>query len=335
MRRAVALTASLTVLLLGVTACGEEDDGNTGSVTVTGEFGTTPEVEYDGRVERETTEVKVLHEGDGPEVREGGSAFLKYYLGNGYTGEEVVSTWEQPEPEQPDDDKKSTKDEAEPAHGQFFRDDDSTWPAVREAMVGAKAGSRLLVLATPDDSFGGQGLPQFGIGNQDSVVFVVDVVSATLPAPEGEEKPVPDGLPKVVQSGDEVTSLDFSGTPKQAPSDFRVVPLVEGTGPKVEKGAPVAMRYLGQAWHGEKPFDENYSKSWPAFTNPESGEVNPAVFGQGQYIDAWDEGIPGVRVGSRVMLVVPPEKGYGKKGSGKDIPPNATLVFVVDILGQG
>lgn len=334
MRRAVALIASLTVLQLGLTACGEEGDGaSSGSVTVTGDFGSTPEVEYDGRIVREDTEVKVLEEGDGPVVREGGTAFLKYYLGNGYTGEEVASTWDQPEPEA--EDEKAEDVEPEPAFGQFFRDDDSTWPAVREAMVGATEGTRLLIYATPEDSFGGQGLPQFGIGNQDPVVFVIDVVGATLPAPEGEEKPLPDGLPQVVEDGGKVTSLDFSGVPKAAPSQFQVVPLVEGTGPKVEEGAPVTMRYLGQVWQGKEPFDENFSATWPAFTNEQSGEVNPAVFGQGGFIKAWDEGIPGVPVGSRVMLVVPPEMGYGAKGSGKKIPPNATLVFVVDILGQG
>lgn len=339
MRRAVALIASLTVLQLGLSACGEEgDDGNTGSVTVTGDFGSAPEVEYDGRIVRDETEVKVLEEGEGPVVREGGTAFLKYYIGNGYTGEEVASTWDQPEPEAQDPKGKSdqgTETEPEPAFGQLFRDDDSTWPAVREAMVGATEGTRLLIYATPDDSYGGQGLPQFGIGNQDPVVFVVDIVDATLPGPEGEEKPVPDGLPKVVESDGKVTSLDFSGTPKAAPSKFQVVTLVEGTGPAVEKGAPVAMRYLGQVWQGRKPFDENYSATWPAFTNEQTGEVTPAVFGQGGFIKAWDQGIPGVPVGSRVMLVVPPEMGYGAKGSGKDIPPNATLVFVVDILGQG
>lgn len=341
MRRAVALIASLTVLQLGLTACGEEGEGgNTGSVTVTGEFGSTPEVEYDGRIVRDDTEVTVLEEGDGPVVREGGTAFLKYYLGNGWTGEEVASTWDQPEPEAQDEKAKDEKaqDEkgrSEPAFGQFFRDDDSTWPAVREAMVGATEGTRLLIYATPEDSFGGQGLPQFGIGNQDPVVFVVDIVDATLPGPEGAEKPLPAGLPKVVESDGKVSSLDFSGTPKAPPSEFRVVTLVEGTGPKVEKGAPVAMRYLGQLWHGKKPFDENFSATWPAFTNEQSGEVTPAVFGQGGFIKAWDQGIPGVRVGSRVMLVVPPDMGYGAKGSGKDIPPNSTLVFVVDILGQG
>jgi peptidylprolyl isomerase len=335
-RRAVALIASLTVLQLGLSACGEEaDTGNTGSVTVTGGFGSAPKVEYDGPIVREETEVEVLEEGDGPEVREGGTAFLKYYLGNGYTGEEVASTWEEPEAEGAKGRKAQAGKKGEPAHGQFFRDDDSTWPAVREAMVGATEGSRLLVYATPEDSFGGQGLSQFGIGNRDSVVFVVDIVDATLPAPEGEEKPVPEGLPTVVESDGKVTSLDFSGAAKQPPSDFRVVTLVEGTGPEVEEGAPVAMRYLGQTWQGKEPFDENYSGTWPAFTNEQTGEVKPAVFGEGGFIKGWDQGIPGVPVGSRVMLVVPPEMGYGEKGSGKQIPPDSTLVFVVDILGQG
>jgi len=328
-RRAVALIASLTVLQLGLTACGDDEGArNSGSVQVSGEFGKEPTVEYDGPITREDTEVTVLEQGEGPEVREGGSAFLHYYIGNGYTEKKAVSTWDAPEGTE-------AQGKAGPRHPDFIVDGGNTWPAVREAVVGQKAGTRLLVMSSPDDAFDGQGAPSVGIGNQDPVVWVVDIMSSVLPGPEGTEKSAPQGLPEVVESGGKVTSLDFSKAAKE-PAGYQVVPLVQGTGPKVERGAPVAVRYLGQVWGGKKPFDENFTDPFPGFTNPQNGTVNPAVFGQGQYIPAWDEKIPGLRVGSRVLLVAPPEKGYGKKGNKQiSVKGTDTLVFVVDILGQG
>lgn len=323
MRRAVALIASLTLLLLGVTACGDDstEATNSGTVTVTGEFGQEPKVEYDGRVVRTETEEQVLVEGDGPVVEEGGAAFLHFYIGNGYTGEKAASTWEK-QPGQKE------------LHPQYVVDGGGTLEPLRRAMVGKAVGSRVLVLASPEDAYGGQGQPDFGIGNQDSVVFVVDVVDKALEAPEGTEKPLPPGLPSVVEEDGKVTGLDFSEAGEPG-SGLRVVPLVQGTGEKVRAGAPVALRYLGQVWDGKEPFDENFTAEFPGMTNPQTGQVDPAVFGSGGFIAGWDEGIPGQRIGSRLMLVVPPDKGYGRKDQGKDIPPNATLVFVVDLLGQG
>lgn len=329
MRRAVALIASLSVLQLGLTACGEDAGEIGGSVQVSGEFGQEPSVTFpDTPMNLEETEVTVLEQGDGREVPEGGSAFLHYYIGNGYLGEKAVSTWDVPE-------NAGKKAKAEPRHPDYVVDGGNTWPAVREAMVGQKAGTRLQVLATPEDAFSGQGAPGVGIGNQDPVVWVIDIMSVPLPAPEGAEKPLPEGLPSIVESDGKVSGLDFSDAAKQ-PAGYQVVPLVEGTGPEVEKGAPVALRYLGQVWGAKEPFDSNFTAPFAGFTNPQDGSVTPAVFGRGQYIPAWDEEVPGLKVGSRVLLVVPPAKGYGKQGNKQaGIKGTDTLVFVLDILGQG
>jgi peptidylprolyl isomerase len=108
--------------------------------------------------------------------------------------------------------------------------------------------------------------------------------------------------------------------------------MVEGTGPAIKKsGSQVAMRYLGQVWQAETPFDENYSAAGPGFPN-QSGGIDPATI-PGQLIKGWNEGLLGVTAGSRVMLVVPSKWGYGEQGSGELIKGGDTLVFVVDILG--
>ena len=86
------------------------------------------------------------------------------------------------------------------------------------------------------------------------------------------------------------------------------------------------VRYVGSIWRTGKVFNSN----WPSATQP---SVPPNVFTLGQLIPAWNTGLVGVPVGSRVMLVVPPSEGYGKKGNTQaGIKGTDTLVFVLDIL---
>ena len=79
--------------------------------------------------------------------------------------------------------------------------------------------------------------------------------------------------------------------------------------------------YIGEVYKAQKPFDESYS-----------GEPLTFAVGAGSLIPAWDEGLIGIKEGSRVMIISPPDKGYGDQGSG-NIPPKSTLVFVLDVLG--
>jgi peptidylprolyl isomerase len=357
-RRLVAPLGILFLTLSVLSACGEDDPaGDTGSVAVTGAFGEQPEVSYDGRVARTDTESEVLIEGTGAEVAEGDTVFVELYIGNGYDGEEGLSTFEQPaeeateEPsEEPTEeetdkgdkkgDKKDSKESEEPEEPETVDQPpfmlplapDQLFPGVREAVEGAKVGSRIQVLATPEDAFGEGGNPALGIGNTDTVVFVVDLVERVLPAPEGTEQTLPEGLPSIVESDGKVTSLDFTGTPADPPTDLEVHTIIEGDGAAIKKsGSQVAMRYLGQVWKADTPFDQNYDAVGPGFPN-QNGGIDPATI-PGQLIKGWNEGLVGVTAGSRVMLVVPSRFGYGKEGSGDLIKGGDTLVFVVDVLG--
>jgi len=104
------------------------------------------------------------------------------------------------------------------------------------------------------------------------------------------------------------------------PADLVVETVVEGDGDVVEAGDLLVVDYTGVLWDGGEQFDS----SW------ERGE--PAAFGigVGQVIVGWDSGLVGQTVGSRVLLVIPPDQAYGSTGSGS-VPPDATLVFAVDI----
>jgi peptidylprolyl isomerase len=109
-------------------------------------------------------------------------------------------------------------------------------------------------------------------------------------------------------------------------------PLLVGTGAKVAEGQQIVAQYTGVIWRNNTEFDSSWKPDRGPFaariaeTNQQTGE--PGV------IKGWVDGLVGQRVGSRVLLVIPPKLGYGKTGNAQaGIQGTDTLVFVVDILG--
>jgi peptidylprolyl isomerase len=107
-----------------------------------------------------------------------------------------------------------------------------------------------------------------------------------------------------------------------APSKLVVKNLVTGTGPEAKAGDTVSVNYVGVLYHGGKEFDSSW-KRHETFSFP---------LGKGQVIPGWDQGVVGMRVGGRRELIIPSALAYGAQGSPPTIPPNAPLVFVVDLL---
>jgi peptidylprolyl isomerase len=108
-----------------------------------------------------------------------------------------------------------------------------------------------------------------------------------------------------------------------APSGLQVQVLEEGTGPVVEAGRTIVVNYLGQTWGGHV-FDNSYDRGAPI----------DFPIGVGAVIGGWDKGLVGKNVGSRVLLSIPPEHGYGMRGVPQaGIGGGDTLVFVVDVVG--
>jgi peptidylprolyl isomerase len=97
--------------------------------------------------------------------------------------------------------------------------------------------------------------------------------------------------------------------------------IVVGTGPTVKSGDELTASYVGQAWGSNKQFDASWDRPEKAI---------PFTLAKGSVIDGWTEGLPGMKVGGRRLLIVPPAKGYGDQGQGTDIPGGETLVFIVD-----
>lgn len=105
-------------------------------------------------------------------------------------------------------------------------------------------------------------------------------------------------------------------------SGLQIEKLVEGHGAMPQPGDRVTVHYTGWLTNGTK-FDSSVDRGQPfVFT-----------IGRGQVIRGWDEGVATMHVGDKVRLTIPPEMGYGPRGAGGVIPPNATLIFEVELLG--
>jgi peptidylprolyl isomerase len=106
-----------------------------------------------------------------------------------------------------------------------------------------------------------------------------------------------------------------------APSSLVIKDLIPGTGAAAKPGGSVTVNYVGVLYKGGKEFDASWKR----------GE--PATFSLGGVIPGWTQGIPGMKVGGRRELIIPAALAYGPKGSPPKIPPNAPLIFVIDLLG--
>ena len=105
-----------------------------------------------------------------------------------------------------------------------------------------------------------------------------------------------------------------------APTHLVVKDLIPGTGQTVQAGQTVTVNYVGVLYKGGKTFDSSWSRG------------QPATFSLTGLIKGWSHGMVGMKVGGRRELIIPPSLGYGPKGSPPTIPPNSSLVFVVDLL---
>jgi peptidylprolyl isomerase len=111
------------------------------------------------------------------------------------------------------------------------------------------------------------------------------------------------------------------GKTKTSPLGVKYEILKEGSGPEAKSGDQVIVHYVGTLENGQQ-FDSSRPKNQPF----------PVRLGQGRVIQGWDDGIPGMKVGELRKLIIPSKLGYGAGGSPPVIPPNATLIFEVELL---
>ncbi len=147
------------------------------------------------------------------------------------------------------------------------------------------------------------------------LVLAAALAAGMAPVPKDSRKEDPSGFP----------AADAPQW-KKRDGGLKVWDVKEGTGAEVKPGATVTVRYIGWLADGTV-FDSTHKDAPPRLT-----EGEPITLGLAHLIRGWQEGLPGMRVGGVRRLSIPPELGYGARGTPPKVPANATLVFVVEVV---
>ncbi|GAA0034653.1 FKBP-type peptidyl-prolyl cis-trans isomerase [Brevibacterium metallidurans] len=315
MRTTVLSAIAAAVLLLSACGQSEPEDGGASApasvpaqdakstslddITVEGKTGEKPSVSFAAPLVVEKTESKTIEKGTGKKIEDGDRVTADMTLYSGNTGKLVESSY----------------DSKAPASIMMNIPGDIS-QELYDVLIKASVGERFIMTMN--------GTTQSGQPAQ-TLVYVFDVKATEKPLTRAQGD-------KVDQSGNPVTvTWADNGEPKiskpqgKAPTKLATYTTIQGNGPEVKEGQKVAVQYSGWLWDDNSKY---FDSSWQGGRTPFA--VEPV--GQAPVIDGWNEGLVGQKVGSQIVLVIPPDKGYGEAGSPPKIPANATLVFVIDIL---
>ena len=190
----------------------------------------------------------------------------------------------------------------------------SSLASLSDALTCAPVGSRVVSVLTGDETLA----KNLGLSADATIVGIFDVKQKYLSKANGEPQVVPDGFPAVVLDSNGVPGVTIPKT--AAPTTTKVAVLKKGSGATVSENSVVTVQYAGYVWADNTLFQSTWETHQPA-----SFDVNGVIPG-------FKQGLVGQKVGSQVLIVIPPAEGYGDQAQGS-IPANSTLVFVVDILG--
>lgn len=302
----------------GGPACEATPSGShSSSIKVSGEFGKEPKVTMPPAFEVTETERTVLVSGNGATVLGGEVVTADYGVYNAATGEQVnltqESTWTEG--------KFEVNEAMENSLGGFYK-----------TLKCAREGDRIVSAIPSGELFGSMGVDMsgVGIGATDTVVFIVDV-SKVEPAPTEPATPEPDAAPKALPTPlawvDNVPTVNLSADvpvvtlPKtDPPADLQLLVISEGAGALVsDPSSNVTVDYQGISWNTGEIFDQSYTR----------GE--PATFPVGGVIDGFAAAMVGQKVGSTVLVTIPPAYGYGEGEINAQDLRGQTLVFLIQI----
>lgn len=314
MRKLPAVLAALSLSAVTLTGCAVTtvggdtcvrasfDDDVSGIVTVTGSLGSAPNVSMHTPVRVSESSFTDLIDGDGvPLTADTQPAAIELALYSGETGDLVISS--------PFDGDLTRLSNIDYWAGQI--------PGLVDALRCAAEGTRTLVAISPED-LGEPARQGLGLGAGDSVIAVVDVLKTYLPHAQGTlQFNAGRGLPSVVRAPDGRPGVIIPDT--DPPSELVTQVLIKGEGEPVTGDGTFRVHYTGLTWADSNVFDS----SW---------DTAPAQFSLEGLIAGVSTALEGQTVGSQVLVVVPPELGYGDVDQGS-IPAGSTLVFVFDIVG--
>ena len=322
-RRAAALAAPFSAVLLALTSCGtipedwktpaflrsDEEDLDERLPAVSGEVGEEPKVEFPDIAPPGEQISGVVEKGEGENALvRAEDMILADIVDYQWTAKgEVEKT-------------QSTYETGAPVLLELAQMNEE----LTADLVNQPVGSRVVYVFPGQDPEEAAAMGQPSPEPGDSV-SIVDIKERYGRGDTVEGEQVTDGgddLPTAPDPGHSAPEIPLPEDP-DPPKDLETVRLIEGDGPEVEKEQQIVVQYTGVTWDDGKVFDSTWDRGGA-----------PATFGigAGQVIKGWDEGLVGQQVGSRVMLVVPEDMAYGEAAA-ESGQPAGTLVFVVDILG--
>ncbi|GGM00936.1 peptidylprolyl isomerase [Streptomyces fumigatiscleroticus] len=278
-------------------------DGPLPAITQGARFGEKPTLAKAAGEPSDQLAVKTVIAGSGRPVTEGD--YLKaHYLGQVWGGKEFSNSY----------------DAKTPLLTQL-----TVMEGWKYALTGKKTGSRVLFSVPPTWAYGEQGNSQLGVKGTDTLLFVVDVeetYNADSSAKGTKVAQDDTGVPTVGTNTDgKAPKIKVPGA--DAPKKLVANYILEGDGEKVAADDTVLVQYKGVVWKTGKEFDSTYSRK------------DLTSFSLQQVVKGWAQGLTGKKVGSRVLIVIPPDLGYGDSPpSGSGIEKDSTLVFSVDILAK-
>ncbi|WP_240541014.1 FKBP-type peptidyl-prolyl cis-trans isomerase [Bifidobacterium colobi] len=299
---ALACSLAMCVSLAACSSSSSSDSKNSSKssanqiagVTAKGKLGEKPTISFNAPMTVSDGSYVVLQQGNGDTIEDGDRVCAQGIALNAKDGTELMDTWT-----------KNTPDCS-------IKVDSSTLSSTYYNQIkGAKINTTIA----------------FGVNDTSSsysYIMAMTFVSKSkdLEKATGEEvKDVPANLPKVTRAKNGKPSIDMNG---QGAADSLVAQtLIKGSGKKLTDKNTVVVKYSGWLTDGTQ-FDSSWTKNTTLDADLYSG-------GQHTVITGWQKGLVGQTVGSQVLLVIPPDEGYGTTAQGS-IPANSTLVFVIDIL---
>jgi FKBP-type peptidyl-prolyl cis-trans isomerase len=283
------------------------EGANTSAISADGRFGADPKATFPTPLVGAETEVGVLTSGDGAVVLPGSVVDFQVTAYNARNGDLFTS---------------SSYTEAEPVRRTVIEADEILGQLTQCATVG----SRLVSTTTAESLFGDTDLSQYNLTSDDVLVLVIDIQRNFMGKANGVDQLPQAGLPSIVLAPNGRPGFTFPTSP--APTDLVISTLKQGSGAVVEKGDHVAVHYSGVLWDAETLFDSSWERGVPGSFLAES-----LADDENGLVPGFAQALIGQRVGSQVLVVIPPEFGYPTGTAPDSVPDGSTMVFVFDVLG--
>ncbi len=310
---ALIVLAVLGTTLVGCSAvnqpCEPENHAGAASsvVEATGRLGAEPKTDFPTPLVTDGAQVSTIHTGTGRVVRYGDVAALDVTVYLGATGETLTAT-------------EYSKT------GSFLQKAGAKGQILSHAVACRTVGSRLAYTTTIGSFFGAGAGAQAGVSDKATIVAIVDVMRAYAGKATGRNVPGMNGMPAV--------TLTPAGRPgisvpnEKAPTDLRISTLKQGSGREVKKGDTVLVNYTAVDWDAKTVDGTSWDDDVPVAVVAESVKDHADGVAPG-----WAKALIGSRVGSQVVVVIPPKENSSDAQVPQNVSADSTMVIVFDVLG--